>query len=79
MGKGFRLFTTGWEWDGTVGGHLVDGTVRDYTISWWDETGRETIRRRVEVGISVGHRMYVVPVIAQHNGCLLYTSPSPRD
>ena len=41
MGKGFRLFTTGWEWDGTVGGHLVDGTVRDYTISWWDGTGRD--------------------------------------
>ena len=30
------LFTAGWEWDGKVGSHLVDGMERDYTISWWD-------------------------------------------
>ena len=46
MGKGFRLFTTGWEWDGKVGSHLVDGTGRDYTISWWDRTGRDRETRR---------------------------------
>ena len=40
-GKGFRLFTAGWEWDGNVGSHLVDGTRRDHTISRWDGTGRD--------------------------------------
>ena len=46
MGKCFRLLTAGWEWDGKVGSHLVDGTGRDYTISWWDRTGRDRETRR---------------------------------
>ena len=41
MGIGSRVFTTGWEWDGKVGSHLVDGTGRDYTICLWYETGRD--------------------------------------
>ena len=41
MGKCFRLLTAGWEWDGKVGSHLVDGTGRDYTICWWDGSGRD--------------------------------------
>ena len=36
MGKCFRLFAAGWEWDGKVGSHLVDGTGQDHTTSWWD-------------------------------------------
>ena len=35
-GKGSRLLTAGWEWDGKVGSHLVDGTGSEYTISWRD-------------------------------------------
>ena len=40
MGKGFRLSTTEWEWDGKVGNHLVNGTGL-HEISWWDGTGRD--------------------------------------
>ena len=36
----FVLFA-GWEWDGKVVSHLVDGTGREYTISWWDGTDRD--------------------------------------
>ena len=41
MLKGFRLFTAEWESDRKVGSHLVDGTGRDYTICWWDGSGRD--------------------------------------
>ena len=38
MGKGSRLFTAGWEWDGKVGSHVVDGIGR-WEATWltgWD-------------------------------------------
>ena len=54
-GKCSRLSTTGWEWDGNVGSHLFDGMGRDYTTSWWNETGRETIPGRTSVGMPVGY------------------------
>ena len=42
MGKVSRLLTTGREWDGKAGSHLVDVTGRESTISW-----REVIMKRV--------------------------------
>ena len=41
MGKGSRLLTAGWEWDGKVGSHSVDGTGWEYTISCRDGTGQD--------------------------------------
>ena len=54
MGKCSRLFTAGWEWDGKVGSHFVEGMEREYTISW-DGTGRETMPRRESVGKCAGN------------------------
>lgn len=36
MGKCYRLFTSGCEWDGKVGRHMGGGMGRDYTISCRD-------------------------------------------
>ena len=33
----------------------------------------------VQDAVNVGFKVGEVPVIAAHTGCLLYTSPSPRD
>ena len=52
MGKDFRLFSAGWEWDGKVGSHLVDGTGRDYTI-FVGGTGRDRGTGR-EYGREIG-------------------------
>ena len=41
MGKGSRLFTAGWEWDGKVGSHLVDGTGQDGATRFHGGTGRD--------------------------------------
>ena len=50
MGKGFRLFAAGWEWDRKVGSRLVDGTGRTTTY-WWDGIGERVgniVRKSVE-------------------------------
>ena len=41
MGNGSRLFSAGWRQDGKVGSHSVGRTKGAYTISRWDETGRD--------------------------------------
>ena len=46
MAKSLRLFYEGWEWDGKVGSHLVDGIGRKNTIFWRYGKGRGTIFRR---------------------------------
>ena len=39
MGKWFRWFTAGWEWDGSMESHFVDGTgLRDF-LAKQDVTG----------------------------------------
>ena len=66
MGKCFRLFTAGWEWDGNVGSHLVNGTGRDYTISWRDGIGE---RIGNIVGKSVGNIVINLGLEFRRNYC----------
>ena len=55
MEKGSGLLTAGREWDGKAGSHLVDGTGRESTTFWRDETGRDHETGREQVGKSVGY------------------------
>ena len=77
MGKGSRLFTAGWGRDGKVGSRFVDGTEWEYTISWWDGTGRDREAGR-EIGREPDPDMFVVVFFFLYPTAVVANKPQAR-